>query len=48
MGINSSFNFFAAICYWHLGMEPYVTISHFDIPQALEDEYGGWLDRRIV
>lgn len=31
-----------------LGMEPYVTISHFDIPQALEDEYGGWLDHRIV
>ncbi|GLJ16560.1 hypothetical protein SUGI_0283410 [Cryptomeria japonica] len=30
------------------GIEPYVTISHFDIPQALEDEYGGWLDRRII
>ncbi|KAH9293575.1 hypothetical protein KI387_041220, partial [Taxus chinensis] len=30
------------------GIEPYVTLSHFDIPQALHDEYGGWLDRRIV
>ncbi|KAI3443433.1 hypothetical protein Pfo_000098 [Paulownia fortunei] len=30
------------------GIEPFVTIFHFDIPQCLEDEYGGFLDRRIV
>eukprot|EP01018_Ginkgo_biloba_P023323 Gb_30540 [translate_table: standard] len=30
------------------GIEPYVTLSHFDIPQALEDEYGGWISPRIV
>ncbi|KAK6147450.1 hypothetical protein DH2020_018362 [Rehmannia glutinosa] len=30
------------------GIEPYVTIFHFDIPKNLEDEYGGFLSSRIV
>ncbi|KAL7240657.1 hypothetical protein ACSBR2_006329 [Camellia fascicularis] len=30
------------------GIEPYVTIYHWDLPQALEDRYNGWLDRRII
>ncbi|KAM6594597.1 hypothetical protein CsatA_002300 [Cannabis sativa] len=30
------------------GMKPFVTILHFDTPQALEDKYGGFLGRPIV
>ncbi|XP_078164184.1 beta glucosidase 40 [Carex rostrata] len=30
------------------GIEPYVTIYHWDLPQALEDKYNGWLDRQII
>ncbi|KAK4414872.1 Oleuropein beta-glucosidase [Sesamum alatum] len=30
------------------GIEPFVTIFHFDVPQCLEDEYGGFLSPKIV
>ncbi|KAI5390768.1 hypothetical protein KIW84_075890 [Lathyrus oleraceus] len=30
------------------GLQPYVTLFHWDVPHALEDEYGGFLKRRIV
>lgn len=30
------------------GMEPIVTIYHFEYPQALVDDYGGWTDRRSI
>uniref|UniRef100_A0A6V7QWG8 Beta-glucosidase 12-like n=1 Tax=Ananas comosus var. bracteatus TaxID=296719 RepID=A0A6V7QWG8_ANACO len=30
------------------GIQPFVTIFHWDSPQALEDQYGGFLSDRIV
>lgn len=31
-----------------LGIKPYVTLFHWDVPQALEDAYGGFLSSKIV
>lgn len=30
------------------GIEPVVTLSHFEMPYHLAKEYGGWMDRRLV
>ena len=30
------------------GIEPLVTILHFDMPLHLADVYGGWIDRRLI
>ena len=31
-----------------LGLKPFITLFHWDVPQALEDEYGGFLSQNIV
>ena len=30
------------------GLTPWVTMFHWDLPQALEDEFGGWRDRHTA
>ncbi|KAJ6767306.1 GLYCOSYL HYDROLASE [Salix purpurea] len=30
-----------------IGIQPFVTLTHFDIPQELEDRYGAWLSPEI-
>ena len=34
--------------YKEAGIDILVTLYHFDMPQALQDRYGGWADERVV
>lgn len=35
-------------CLLDHNIEPIITINHFDMPQALIDQYNGWLSRKSV
>ena len=35
-------------CCKQYGIEPLVTISHYELPYALVEKYNGWADRRLV
>ncbi|PON55269.1 Glycoside hydrolase [Parasponia andersonii] len=34
--------------HYQIGIQPHVTLVNYDHPQALEDEYGGWVSRKMV
>lgn len=47
-----NFTVFTNISYKHpclllSGIEPFVTLAHYDIPQELEDRYGAWLSPQV-
>lgn len=31
-----------------LGIEPIVTLSHYEMPLALAVKYNGWVERRVI
>lgn len=31
-----------------LGIQPVVSLTHFDLPQTLQDWYGGWSNRKVI
>lgn len=35
-------------CLREHGIEPLVTISHYELPYALVEKYNGWIDRKLI
>jgi len=48
MSFSNLFRVYLCVLIDFAGIKPFVTIFHWDVPQALEDKYGGFRDRRIV
>ncbi|XLT48296.1 hypothetical protein HN873_040900, partial [Arachis hypogaea] len=47
-GINHAYSInIHSISFPFTGIQPHVTLHNFDLPQVLEDEYGGWVSRKI-
>ncbi|KAL5578905.1 hypothetical protein UlMin_011347 [Ulmus minor] len=44
-GIDHYNNFIDALL--HRGIQPFVTLTHYDIPQELEERYGAWLSPKV-
>ncbi|XP_062161707.1 beta-glucosidase 46-like [Alnus glutinosa] len=44
-GIDHYNNFINALL--HKGIQPFVTLTHYDIPQELQDKYGAWLSSEV-
>ncbi|XP_059437846.1 beta-glucosidase 47-like isoform X2 [Corylus avellana] len=44
-GIDHYNNFINALLL--KGIQPFVTLTHYDIPQKLEDKYGSWLSSKV-
>lgn len=32
----------------YAGITPYPNLNHYDLPQALQDRYKGWLSHQVV
>ncbi|QHO26147.1 Hydroxyisourate hydrolase [Arachis hypogaea] len=48
-GINHAYSINVhSISFPFTGIQPHVTLHNFDLPQVLEDEYGGWVSRKII
>lgn len=51
LGINQEgINFYNRVidCLLHHGLEPYATLFHWDLPLALEQEYRGFMSKKVV
>ncbi|KAM3342959.1 putative protein isoform X1 [Capsicum galapagoense] len=46
--INVNYNHFDGTLSSCPRIQPHVTSCHSHLPQALEDEYGGWMSRKMI